>query len=567
MNNNKDLQSKKRKKPSSESNDIDIHHKHLKIDDKSFGEKYQNNFDIKNFEISSCYIDNCNCINYKCEKDSLCSCSHSENVHKINFKLNSSGVQESIENIFYLTKMTRYFTILELPYRVYDHLCKLRSESNKLNKGTQKKKVSDHLMNLCKNLVNRDIDEIIMKLEGKESLDPILKINLICFIDNKYYQLYHYSKISTMGKKLSIPSPSDYFKQYLSLFNCKVEDKFKEEIDSSVIKKLYDIWELEDNANDENELLKIYHIKWKETLHIIYQSGLHLSDKILSEIKSLKVTKKSKKDKKNRKKSKEQLEEPICYDILQSWRDICRDWPSLIYSYAIPTRKALNLIKKYSPIVEMGAGTGYWMKLLRNENVDIIGFDLVPASVSGTQNEFHANTKPFVEDIRISTTNIICKYSERTLLICFPPPDDDMAKEYLANYKGDTFIHIGEWGGFTGTSEFTKNLLSNWELIERLELPNWPDTEYDLTVWKRKKKGNDSSLSKLLECSECGKQSPPSVLRQCKCCRSVRYCTKECMITHLNIHKSIHLTKMIFTDEIDKVLDFSNPKHYRPLRF
>jgi hypothetical protein len=38
----------------------------------------------------------------------------------------------------------------------------------------------------------------------------------------------------------------------------------------------------------------------------------------------------------------EELEEPICYKNLQAWRDMCRDWPCLIYAYVTPTRKALK---------------------------------------------------------------------------------------------------------------------------------------------------------------------------------------------------------------------------------
>ncbi|KAF1322635.1 hypothetical protein FI667_g11059, partial [Globisporangium splendens] len=54
------------------------------------------------------------------------------------------------------------------------------------------------------------------------------------------------------------------------------------------------------------------------------------------------------------------------------------------YSWAIPDERALRIIKHYGPsdgclcvqIVEMGAGSGYWSKLLELRGVDIVCYDL-----------------------------------------------------------------------------------------------------------------------------------------------------------------------------------------------
>lgn len=45
------------------------------------------------------------------------------------------------------------------------------------------------------------------------------------------------------------------------------------------------------------------------------------------------------------------------------------------YAWAVPDERALRIISYFSPIVEMGAGKGYWASLLRNRGVDIIAFD------------------------------------------------------------------------------------------------------------------------------------------------------------------------------------------------
>jgi hypothetical protein len=52
------------------------------------------------------------------------------------------------------------------------------------------------------------------------------------------------------------------------------------------------------------------------------------------------------------------------------------------YAWAVPDARALRIIASFSPIVEIGAGRGYWGSLLSKAGVDYIGFDrtVVPAS-------------------------------------------------------------------------------------------------------------------------------------------------------------------------------------------
>jgi hypothetical protein len=45
---------------------------------------------------------------------------------------------------------------------------------------------------------------------------------------------------------------------------------------------------------------------------------------------------------------------------------------------ATPTPELLDLIAKYAPIVEIGAGDGLWVRALRDHGADVVGFDLEP---------------------------------------------------------------------------------------------------------------------------------------------------------------------------------------------
>ena len=45
------------------------------------------------------------------------------------------------------------------------------------------------------------------------------------------------------------------------------------------------------------------------------------------------------------------------------------------YSWAIPDERALQILESFAPLIEIGAGKGYWARLLRDRGVDILAFD------------------------------------------------------------------------------------------------------------------------------------------------------------------------------------------------
>src|SRR5262245_7904313 len=83
-----------------------------------------------------------------------------------------------------------------------------------------------------------------------------------------------------------------------------------------------------------------------------------------------------------------------------------------LFSWAIPTDAALELLAKHAPLVECGAGTGYWLALLRARGVDAIGYD-------------RGVRRPWTAIQRSDSVKAARRHPERTLLLCWPPYDDD----------------------------------------------------------------------------------------------------------------------------------------------
>lgn len=151
------------------------------------------------------------------------------------------------------------------------------------------------------------------------------------------------------------------------------------------------------------------------------------------------------------------------------------------YAWAIPSLDALLLIKLHSPIVEMGAGGGYWAMLLRGLGVNILAYDKNPGNSA-------QSTKLWTE-VQVGEPEILSSpdLSNRTLLLCWPPYDDPMAFDSLTAYKGNKLIYIGEQeGGCTATSEFFEELSLNWTLIDHLSIPHWDGVWDHLMIWERK---------------------------------------------------------------------------------
>ena len=230
--------------------------------------------------------------------------------------------------------------------------------------------------------------------------------------------------------------------------------------------------------------------------------------------------------------------DPLLPAELRKWNDSCRVWPCHLYAFATPTTEAVMKLHSLAPLVEIGAGTGYWAHLIRSMNMNmnistaqaqahsssknaadsrgsgvqnvVHAYDKDPPSASAGDkvkpNEYHGRSKAWTSvskggpesaalhcdnNINSGSTKISSNSNKSTksatLFLCYPPPDNAMGLLALRAYTGDTVCYVGEWQGDTGTSGFQKLLASTFQCEEIVHLPNWGDTCYMLMVWQRRK--------------------------------------------------------------------------------
>ncbi len=152
------------------------------------------------------------------------------------------------------------------------------------------------------------------------------------------------------------------------------------------------------------------------------------------------------------------------------------------FSWAIPNQEALSRISNFSPLIEIGAGTGFWAKLLRGLGVDILTFDKYPPDKK--HNNFH--DKIVYTNIQPGSPRTLRGYRDRTLFLCWPPYNNDMAYRCLQYYKGEYLIYIGEDnGGCNGDTDFHNQIEKDWNEIDKVYIPQWPGLHDSLLIYKR----------------------------------------------------------------------------------
>ena len=177
-----------------------------------------------------------------------------------------------------------------------------------------------------------------------------------------------------------------------------------------------------------------------------------------------------------------------------------------LLSWAIPADGALGLLSQYSPLVECGAGTGYWAALLRALGADVAASDLAPGRRTWTT----VRAADSVTSVRASPG--------RALFLCWPPHDDDSASYAAVRaYRGDLLAYVGGApGGPTGTARFHAELELNWSPVEQVVLPTWPALQDRLVVYRRN--AVRRSLTGRSRCTSCRRFMPTGAAGRCDGC-------------------------------------------------
>ena len=189
----------------------------------------------------------------------------------------------------------------------------------------------------------------------------------------------------------------------------------------------------------------------------------------------------------------------------------------------------------------------YWARLLRERGGDIAAYDKDIGS-----NEYHGDAplqghvlRGGVESLRDPAN------AHRCLFLCYPPPDTSMALDCLKAHTGAYVAHVGELCGDTGTPAFETRLWQGYTLETTILLPNFSNTSYSLTLWRRREFRSEAQGHALAPPAALAVCANPSCsvtvgLSRCRYCRhSASFCCSEaCCAAALPGHRAAHLLQL-----------------------
>eukprot|EP00892_Ulva_mutabilis_P004997 jgi/Ulvmu1/286/UM001_0290.1 len=262
---------------------------------------------------------------------------------------------------------------------------------------------------------------------------------------------------------------------------------------------------------------------------------------------------------------------PPAHMALQVFRDSARAWACHLYAFAAPNAAAIAALAATGPILEVGAGVGYWAHLLREAGATVVATDELPTSQCDSENvnQYHGRV-PSWTHIEKAMSSCTADYSDHTLFLCYPPPASKMAEEALAAYTGDTVALVGEWDGDTGTHDFSEVLLMGWTLQEAIPLPNWSDTAHDLTIWRRRPESLQADRLDAVPwplCSGTGNtlgqclQGEGRAFKRCRYLRSLQYCNENAWEKHRQVASGLMALSFVLfkrTLSFDSSMDFED---------
>ncbi|MFG1942754.1 hypothetical protein [Nonomuraea sp. NPDC048826] len=144
------------------------------------------------------------------------------------------------------------------------------------------------------------------------------------------------------------------------------------------------------------------------------------------------------------------------------------------YAYAIPSPATIEWMFTVCaglPIVELGAGRGYWAAQLSHAGLAVEAYDLEPPdrskNVSFPKMGGQTTAWHNVDDLDAYTVR--SRTADYVLFLCWPPGwGDNMSSDALTSFQqagGERIIYIGEpKGGKTGNDAFFDALSAHWKL-------------------------------------------------------------------------------------------------------
>ena len=158
------------------------------------------------------------------------------------------------------------------------------------------------------------------------------------------------------------------------------------------------------------------------------------------------------------------------------------------FCFTIPCYDILKKVAAYSPIVEVGAGSGYWARCLSEFGADVVAYDRFPPGEQSPWDWRSGNS--WFDDswfhIVEGDESAAAGHPDRALFMAWPMPMNPMAYNALVSYRnsgGKTLIYIGDPHPASSGDEHFYQELDKHKILEKTDLYGWPGINEKLIIY------------------------------------------------------------------------------------
>jgi len=150
------------------------------------------------------------------------------------------------------------------------------------------------------------------------------------------------------------------------------------------------------------------------------------------------------------------------------------------FGFGLPSQELLDVLEQHQPIVEIGAGTGYFTKLMKNRGIDVIGTDI------GIGQRFAAGSLD-PQQLRMQAKTAVRCYRDRTVFCSWPSLWETWFRQALRAMQIGQKLIVIEEDACAEDSTWEYRDQSFDKLGDWIALPAWPMMNDRARAWVKKR--------------------------------------------------------------------------------
>ncbi len=151
------------------------------------------------------------------------------------------------------------------------------------------------------------------------------------------------------------------------------------------------------------------------------------------------------------------------------------------YGYGVPCREVLDLIARYGPLLELGAGNGFWSFWLRRKGCDVIATD-------PKEGGMHNRNNWLSDLVEVGAVEALGMYPGRNVLMVWPHYHSTWPSDVVQRMKpGQVLCYVGErpFGCCAPLTFFSSLKRNGFGMLHRRRTPSWDKVTDYLTVYRK----------------------------------------------------------------------------------